>query len=91
MTTLIQARVDSKLKEEAENIMSQLGISLNEAIRMFLKQVIIQQGIPFRPTLRVEPIYEPNEKLKQIIRDVENKKDLTSSKHTDETWKDLGL
>lgn len=84
MTSLIQARVDSKLKEEAENIMSQLGISLNEAIRMFLKQVIIQQGIPFKPTLRVEPVYEPNEKLKKIIQDVEDKKGLTVYKNTDE-------
>lgn len=91
MTSLIQARVDSKLKEEAENIMSQLGISLNEAIRMFLKQVIIQQGIPFKPTLRVEPVYEPNEKLKKIIQDVEDKKSLTVYKNTDEMWKDLGL
>lgn len=91
MTTLIQARVDSKLKEEAENIMGQLGITLNEAIRMFLTQVIIQKGIPFKPTLRIEPIYEPNEKLQQIIADVEAKKDLTRYKNTDEMWSDLGL
>ena len=91
MTTLIQARVDSKLKEEAESIMGQLGITLNEASRMFLTQVIIQKGIPFKPTLRTEPIYEPNEMLQQIIADVETKKDLTHYKNTDEMWQDLGL
>ncbi|MBQ8676947.1 MAG: type II toxin-antitoxin system RelB/DinJ family antitoxin [Alphaproteobacteria bacterium] len=89
MTTLIQARVDSKLKEEAESIMSKLGITLNEAIRMFLTQVIIQKGIPFRATLKTE--HEPNERLQQVIADVEAKKDLTHYKNTDELWEDLGL
>lgn len=89
MNSLIQARVDSKVKDDAEKIMNQLGISLNEAIRMFLMQVIIHKGIPFKPTLK--PEYEPNEMLQQIIADVENKKDLTHYKNTDEMWQDLGL
>lgn len=89
MNALIQARIDSKVKEDAENIMNQLGISLNEAIRMFLMQVIIHKGIPFKPTLK--PEYEPNEMLQQVIADVENKKDLTRYKNTDEMWEDLGL
>lgn len=89
MNALIQARIDSKVKEDAENIMNQLGISLNEAIRMFLIQVIIHKGIPFKPTLK--PEYEPSEMLQQIIADIENKKDLTRYKNTDEMWQDLGL
>ena len=89
MNSLIQARIDSKVKDDAENIINQLGISLNEAIRMFLMQVIIHKGIPFKPTLK--PEYEPNEMLQQIIADVENKKDLTRYKNTDEMWQDLGL
>ena len=89
MNSLIQARVDSKVKNDAEKIINQLGISLNEAIRMFLMQVIIHKGIPFKPTLK--PEYEPNEMLQQIIADVENKKDLTRYKNTDEMWQDLGL
>ena len=72
-----------------ENILNQLGISLNEAIRMFLMQVIIHKGIPFKPTLK--PEYKPNEMLQQVIADVENKKDLTRYKNTDEMWQDLGL
>ena len=89
MNSLMQARVDSKVKNDAEKIINQLGISLNEAIRMFLMQVIIHKGIPFKPTLK--PEYEPNEMLQQIIADVENKKDLTRYKNTDEMWQDLGL
>ena len=89
MNALIQARIDSKVKEDAESIINQLGISLNEAIRMFLMQVIIHKGIPFKPTLK--PEYEPNEMLQQVIADVENKKNLTRYKNTDEMWQDLGL
>ena len=91
MTTLIQARVDSKLKEEAESIMGKLGITLNEAIRMFLTQIIIQKGIPFKPTLRTQETYEPNEVLQQIIAEVEAKRNLTHYKNTDDMWQDLEL
>lgn len=89
MNSLIQARVDSKVKEDAEDIINKLGISLNEAIRMFLMQIIIHKGIPFKPSLK--PEYEPNEMLQQVIADVEDKKDLTRYKNTDEMWQDLGL
>ncbi len=88
MNTLIQARIDSEVKKDAEDIMNKLGISMNEAIRMFLMQVIIHKGIPFKPVLRDE---EPSIVLKQAIDDVENKKGLTRYKNTDEMWEDLGL
>ena len=41
------ARVDSNVKEQAEVILAQLGISMSNAVGMFLRQVVIQKGIPF--------------------------------------------
>ena len=40
-------RVDSNVKEQAEVILAQLGISMSNAVGMFLRQVVIQRGIPF--------------------------------------------
>jgi len=46
-TAMLRTRVDSDKKEAAEAVLSKLGISLGEAIGMFLSQVGIQKGIPF--------------------------------------------
>lgn len=40
-------RINEKIKEEVTPILSDLGISLSEAINMFLHQVKINNGIPF--------------------------------------------
>lgn len=47
-------RVDSDVKEQAEAILSQLGIPMSSAVGMFLRQVVIQRGIPFEMKLPVE-------------------------------------
>ena len=43
----IQARIEPELKQAAETIFSQLGITSGEAIRMFYAQVKMRGGIPF--------------------------------------------
>ncbi len=45
---LVQVRMDTKLKEEVENLYRDLGTSFAEAIRMFAVQSIKAQGMPFR-------------------------------------------
>ena len=44
----VAARVEPEIKEQAEAIMSKLGISVSTAINMFYRQVILQNGMPFR-------------------------------------------
>ena len=46
-TANIYTRVDPVVKEQAEEILDQLGIPMSNAIGMFLRQVVIQNGIPF--------------------------------------------
>lgn len=46
-TANVYTRVDPETKEQAEAILNQLGIPMSNAIGMFLKQVVIQRGIPF--------------------------------------------
>ena len=43
----VRARVDDRLKRDTEQILSELGISTTEAIRMFLHQIRIHRGLPF--------------------------------------------
>jgi len=46
-TTNLYVRLEPELKEEAESILGQLGIPLSNAVNIFLKQVVMQKGIPF--------------------------------------------
>lgn len=46
-TTNIYIRLEPGLKEQAELILGQLGIPMSNAVNIFLKQVVMQRGIPF--------------------------------------------
>lgn len=46
-TSVVYARIDTNLKDHAENILSQLGISPSSAIQMFYSQIVLTRAIPF--------------------------------------------
>ena len=46
-TSVVYARIDSDLKENAEGILSQLGITPSSAIQMFYSQILLNKGVPF--------------------------------------------
>lgn len=46
-TSAVYARIDTNLKENAEGILSQLGISPSSAIQMLYSQIVLTKGIPF--------------------------------------------
>ena len=54
-TANVFARVEPDLKEQAEQVPNQLGIPMSNAVGMFLKQIVLQRGIPFEMKL---PSYE---------------------------------
>ncbi len=43
----LYARIEPDLKEQAEGILSSLGIPTSNAITMFYKQIVLQRGLPF--------------------------------------------
>lgn len=49
----VTARVEPEIKERAEAIMANLGISASAGINMFYRQVIMWNGLPFRPSIPV--------------------------------------
>ena len=50
-TSNVFARVVPDVKEQAEQVLNQLGIPLSNAVGMFLRQIILQRGIPFEMKL----------------------------------------
>lgn len=43
----LYARIEPDVKEQAERILSALGIPASNAINMFYKQIIMRRGLPF--------------------------------------------
>ena len=49
---VLQVRIDSDLKRDAEDLYRRLGISIADAVRMFVVQSLEEQGLPFEVKLR---------------------------------------
>ena len=46
-TANLYARIEPKLKNEAESILGGLGVPVSNAINMFYRQIVIHRGLPF--------------------------------------------
>lgn len=45
--SVIQVRVDQELKRQAEELFDDMGLDTTSAIRLFLKQSVIRECLPF--------------------------------------------
>ena len=54
-TATLNLRVNPTLKQDAESVLSRLGIPMSTAVDMFLNQIVLVGGIPFTVTLPNAP------------------------------------
>ena len=59
----VRASISKQLKAETDKIFDDLGLTASEAIRIFLRQVRLRNGLPFQVTLDGLPI--PAEKMNE--------------------------
>jgi DNA-damage-inducible protein J len=45
--TMLHVRVDDRTKEQATTALEAMGLSVSEAVRVFLRRVAVEQAIPF--------------------------------------------
>lgn len=50
-TANVTARVEPEIKEQAEAVMAKLGLPVSTAINMFYREIILWNGLPFRPSV----------------------------------------
>lgn len=62
-TEYVRARIDSELKAQAEKILEDHGFTMSSAIIMMLRQVVIQQKLPFP----LEGSLVPNARTKALM------------------------
>jgi DNA-damage-inducible protein J len=67
----LNIRVDDTLKQQAEAVFSELGMSLSTATTVFLKQAVRCNGIPF--DLRLDPFYSAQNMavLRESVKEAE--------------------
>ncbi len=98
-TSSVFARVEPEIKEQAEQVLDELGIPMSNAIGLFLKQVVLQRGIPFEMKL---PAKKPtalgslsgsqlNEELNRGIVDFEVGNYTTSEELSEKFQKAYGI
>ena len=71
-TVHVPLRVDKELKEQADALFEDMGLSLNTACRMFLTKAVQEQRIPFE-------VRRPDRKTRKAIADAEQGKDVSKS------------
>lgn len=60
-TDVVRARIDADLKKEASAVLSEMGLSVSDAIRLMLVRIAADRALPFE--IRV-----PNDKTQAALR-----------------------
>ncbi len=69
-TATLNLRINPDLKQDAESVLSRLGIPMSTAVDMFLHQVVLVGGIPFDVMLpRTVERAEPSDHEKNAMRE----------------------
>lgn len=63
-TTNLNIRTDKAIKDQAEKIFNELGLTMTTAVNMFLRTAIRENGIPFELKLEI-----PNEATAAAIEE----------------------
>ena len=69
---VIHARVQSDIKSESDKILNMIGITMSQAIDLFLRQVVLKKGMPFKLDSEKKEVNDI-EQLAYIINSVDGK------------------
>jgi DNA-damage-inducible protein J len=79
--SVVRARIDGHIKEEASVVLAAMGLTVSDALRMMLTRVAREQALPFEPLV-------PNAKTIKAMREARRGK-TTKHKSIDSLMADL--
>jgi DNA-damage-inducible protein J len=82
--TAIRVRINHKTKDCAEKVLKNMGITMSQAINIYLFQIISHGSIPFN-------IEIPNKETIKVIKEARAKKGLIKSKNMKALFDELGI
>ena len=71
--TSMSIRLDSEVKEQAQQVFNNLGMDMTTAINIFLRQAIQYQGLPFDVRL------DESRKLVEVLADLDQNRNMSQS------------
>ncbi len=83
-SAMVRARVEPKLKNQAETIFHRLGLNATQAITMFYKQVELRDGLPFDVVI-------PTATTKRTFKTTDAERDLVVCENADDMFDKLGI
>ncbi len=67
-TTMLHVRVDEATKQEATAALEAVGLSVSDAVRLFLKRVVAEKGMPFELRVPNAETLAAFEEADEIVR-----------------------
>lgn len=83
-STTVRARVSPELKVEVEGILSRLGLTMSDAISLFMSLVKLNKGIPFDVKI-------PNKTTRKALDDSRQGKNLHRAQNIDDLFEQLDI
>ncbi|BET05800.1 type II toxin-antitoxin system RelB/DinJ family antitoxin [Streptococcus mitis] len=71
--TSMSIRLDSEVKEQAQQVFNNLGMDMTTAINIFLRQAIQYQGLPFDVRL------DESRNLLEVLTDLDQNRNMSQS------------
>lgn len=95
--TVVKARVPLKDKEDAVRVLDKFGLSMSDLIRLTIRRVADEGGLPFELRPKKETTLSFNERafiskrLRQAMEDTKNGRMYSTNEVFDEIMKELKL
>lgn len=83
-SAVVWARIELRLKAQAERVLDRLGLSPTEAITVFYRQIELRKGLPFDVVI-------PNAATLRTFRDADAGRNLVVCKDADDMFRKLGI
>jgi DNA-damage-inducible protein J len=80
----VRARIDEDLKMTVEQVLKKLGLSISEAISLFMAQIKLRKGIPF--DVRI-----PNKATLKTFKDTDANRNLVRYKNAKDMYDKLDI
>lgn len=98
-TSNLNVRIEPEIKNSAEDILNDLGLSASAAVNIFYRQIIENQGLPFEiKKASVKPLninalskFELDEELEKGYADIEAGRTQPAKEVFEELRKDYGV
>ena len=81
--TNIKVIIDEDLKSSAETVLEKLDLTMSQAVRMFLKQIVKYEELPFNPYQKTF-----NDQTEAAIKRSKSKSNLITHKNIDSMFKE---